>query len=84
MEDFRRDFKGAIQDCLTNPDRPDSHVLETLSGRGTLFEIFRREEATRRLDAVLAEWKMNAKTLAVIRRQVKANKKRPWASYVCY
>jgi len=53
--DFCRDFKEAIQDCLTHPERPDSQVLETLSGRGTLFEIFRRDEAIRRLDAVLSE-----------------------------
>lgn len=53
--DFCVSFKEAIQDCLVNPERPDSHVLETLSGRGTLFEIFRRDEAIRRLDALLSE-----------------------------
>lgn len=58
-ESFRNDFKEAIQDCLVNPDRPDSQVLETLSGRGTLFEIFRRDEAIRRLDAVLSECNRN-------------------------
>ena len=77
MEDFRKDFKEAIQDCLANPDRPDSHVLETLSGRGTLFEIFRRDEAIRRLDAVLSEcgWNLNYLKKAVNRAQ--ANQKTP-------
>lgn len=56
---FRTSFKEAIQDCLMNPERPDSHVLETLSGRGTLFEIFRSDEAIRRLDAVLSECNRN-------------------------
>ena len=55
MTDFCERFKEAVQDCLVHPDRPDSHVLETLSGRGTLFEIFRRNEAIRRLDALLSE-----------------------------
>jgi len=55
MEEFRRRFKEAIQDCCSHPDRPDSQVLEIISGRGTLFEIFRRDEAIRRLEAVLTE-----------------------------
>lgn len=63
MPDFSSDFKEAIQDCLINPDRPDSHVLETLSGRGTLFEIFRRDEAMRRLDGLLSECDRNLKTM---------------------
>ena len=53
--DFCESFKQAIQDCLQHPDRADSHVLETLSGRGTLFEIFHRDEARRRLDALISE-----------------------------
>lgn len=62
-EGFRNDFKEAIQDCLANPDKPDSQVLETLSGRGTLFEIFRSDEAVRRIDAVLSECSRNLDTL---------------------
>ncbi len=69
MGDFHKRFKEAIQDCLANPDRPDSHVLETLSGRRTLFEIFRRDEAIRRLDAVLSECNSNLDVLKwVIKR----------------
>ncbi len=75
--EFRSDFKEAIQDCLTNPDRPDSHVLETLSGRGTLFEIFRREEAIRRLDAVLSECNVNLKCLNSVIEQAQRNQKDP-------
>ncbi len=56
---FKEQFKKAIQDCLSHPDRPDSHVIETLSGRGTLFEIFHRDETMRRLDAVLSESNLN-------------------------
>lgn len=72
MPDFHSDFKEAIQDCLINPDRPDSHVLETLSGRGTLFEIFRPDQAIRRLDAVLSECRTN---LRILNRAVKLAKK---------
>jgi hypothetical protein len=58
-EAFRKDFKEAVLDCLEHPERPDSQVFEILSGRGTLFEIFRRDEAIRRLNAVLADIKWN-------------------------
>jgi hypothetical protein len=59
MATFKEQLKKAIQDCLSNPKSPDSHVLETLSGRGTLFEILQRDESMRRLDAVLSECERN-------------------------
>ena len=73
--DFCRDFKEAIQDCLIHPERPDSPVLETLSGRGTLFEIFRRDEAIRRLDAVLSECDRNSEILNGVVKQARDNQK---------
>jgi len=77
MSEFRKRFKQAVRDCLANPDRPDSHVLETLSGRGTLFEIFRRDEAMRRLSAVLWECKTNSDLLKMVLEQAKANQEHP-------
>lgn len=77
IEDFRERFKEAIQDCLEHPDRPDSHVLETISGRGTLFEIFRRDEAIRRLDAVLSECNKNLKVLGWAVECAQDNQKTP-------
>ena len=56
---FEKDLKLALEDCIDNPDRPDSIVMETLSGRGTLFEIFQRDEAIRRLDGLLYELDRN-------------------------
>ena len=49
-------------------------MLETLSGRGTLFEIFRKDEAIRRLDAVLYECKKNSTTLKSIIGYCEKNK----------
>ena len=73
---FSRDFKEAIEDCLANPDRPDSHVLETISGRGTLFEIFRRDEAMRRLGALLEECKENQNLLEHCAKLAQANQEK--------
>lgn len=74
---FCRAFKEAISDCLTHPDRPDSQVLETISGRGTLFEIFRRDEAIRRLDALLAEIVFNEAYFDHVVETTKKNIKDP-------
>lgn len=56
---FQTELKDAIQDCLDHPTRPDSAVLETVTGRGTLYEIVHREESIRRLDALLSELHLN-------------------------
>ena len=61
-DDFRIRFKKAIADCLTNPDKPDSHVLEILY-RGTLYEIFHRNQIIRRLDALISECNWNIEIL---------------------
>ncbi|MCK5108806.1 MAG: hypothetical protein KAR25_03860 [Methanosarcinales archaeon] len=66
VDGFRKDFEDAIKDCLENSDRTDSHVIETLSGRGSLYEIIRREETLRRLDAVLSECDYNLDIFKVI------------------
>jgi hypothetical protein len=59
MAEFCKKFKRAISDCISNPSNPDSHVLECISGRGTLFEIFRRDETRRRLEALYSECQCN-------------------------
>jgi hypothetical protein len=61
MKFFTTQFKKAINDCLSHPDKQDSKVLECITGRGTLFETFLRDETNRRLDAVLyeCEWDLN-------------------------
>ncbi len=63
MQEFTKQFHEAINDCLNNPDLPDSHVLETIGGRGTLHQILIRDESLRRLDALLSEIERNTKVL---------------------
>jgi len=55
MQEFENKFHEAIDDCSKNPDLPDSHVLETISGRGTLHQILMRDESLRKLDALISE-----------------------------
>lgn len=77
MQTFRNTFKRAIKDCLDHPDRADTHVLETLSGRGTLFEIFRKDEAIRRLDALNSEYSRNKRMLEFSIETAERNQKDP-------
>lgn len=59
MEEFKKQFVKAIADCHDNPESPDSYVLESISGRGTLYQIIMRDESLRRLDALIAEARAN-------------------------
>jgi hypothetical protein len=59
-EGFKRQFKKALQDCISHPEVPDSPVLETISGRGSIFEIIRRDEAIRRVKALISECETNS------------------------
>lgn len=74
---FCADLKEALVNCLEKPDAADSSVLETISGRGTLYEIVHREEAIRRLDALVAECNWNVSILGDILRDVRHNKANP-------
>ena len=40
MEHFRKNFKEAIMDCLDHPEKCDSPILESVTGRGTIFQMF--------------------------------------------
>ena len=52
---FEETFKKAIMDCLSHPDSPDSVVLETITGRGSIYAIIHREELIRRVQALISE-----------------------------
>ncbi len=78
MKEFENQFHKAINDCLENPNLPDSHVLETISGRGTLYQILMRDELLRRLDALLSEIEHNDSvykhTIEICNRNIKGRK----------
>lgn len=72
-EEFRKDFDTAIRDCISNPDRPDSQVLETISGRGTIYKVLSREETIRKLEALGSEVKRNGIIVDTIEQLIKDN-----------
>lgn len=73
VTDFGERLRAAIGDCLDHPDRADSPILESISGRGTFFEIFRKDEAKRRLDALIREIDWNLKVGELIKKRCEEN-----------
>jgi hypothetical protein len=73
---FRAELKTAIQDCIERPNRPDSAVLETVTGRGTLYEIAHREESIRRLDALAQELGLNELVHKDVTKMAEENRRR--------
>jgi hypothetical protein len=76
-DEFRRRYQNALRDCLAQPESPDSQVLESLSGQGTLFQRFRREETSRRLEALVRELEYNSTILDVCLSTAKSNIAKP-------
>jgi len=74
-ESFKRQFKKALHDCIAHPEAPDSPVLETISGRGSIFEIIHRDEAIRRVKALVSECDRNSYVLRTIIETCEKNQK---------
>lgn len=58
-EDFSKQFKQATADCVSNPDRPDSFVLEAITGRGSVYAVIHQAEMVRRVDGLISENEAN-------------------------
>lgn len=65
--EFVTHLNEAIRDCLTNPESPDSVVLQTITGRTTLYEIVKRNENLRKLAALQEENNFNCTLLDVVK-----------------
>lgn len=44
---------------MNNAESPDSHVLETITGRGSLYQVITKQESIRKLNAAIAENESN-------------------------
>ena len=77
---FERRFKEAVSDCLSNPSRPDSVVLETITGRGSIYSVIHHQEILNRLDGLIAENKLNSMLFSEACNQALKNDNRRLAS----
>ena len=78
--DFEQRFKDAIKDCLSSPNRTDSVVLETITGRGSIYSVIHQQEVINRLEGLVAETEMNMLTLKEAQKAAFQNKNRLFAS----
>jgi hypothetical protein len=76
MEAFRTRFAKTLDDCNANPSLPDSHVLEAISGRGSLFELVQLEQTIRKTDGVVYELARNKRNLERIYEIIKEHKEK--------
>lgn len=59
--EFEENFTEALRDCVKNPNKPDSVVLESTIGRGSFYELIQNEEIGRRLFGLISEFNYNKK-----------------------
>ena len=78
--EFQANLIEAIEDCITNPNRPDSKVLETTTGRGSFYELIQEEEIARKIFALSSEYGSNLKIYRQLKARVDQNQKNPTQS----
>ena len=50
---FKELFDKAMVECLNNPERPDSEVLESITGRTSIYQVIHQEEINIKLRHLL-------------------------------
>jgi len=79
-DEFSGKLKDAINDCLSNPNRPDSTVLETITGRTSIYSIIHHQEIIQRTDGLISEVQNNHATLDAIYERINWSESRRLAS----
>lgn len=77
---FLESLKEALADCLTNPDRPDSVVLETITGRTSVYSVIHNQEIIQKIDGLISEIKQNRSILDIIYDYIQKNEARRFSS----
>lgn len=62
INEFFEKFENAIKDCLENPLRTDSPILDAIP-RGIFFELVKRQEILRKISALIIECNDNIQTI---------------------
>ncbi len=70
---FLTRFKEALLDCISNPETPDSVVLQTITGRATLYQIMKKDETLRKLTALKRESEFNRHLLDTVKGTCSSN-----------
>jgi hypothetical protein len=69
-DEFKKDFKKAIVDCLENKSRTDSPVLNTINGRNSIYVLIHRDENIKKVKGVLQEIQYNGRRMIDIKERL--------------
>ncbi|NHJ21576.1 MAG: hypothetical protein EAX91_11580 [Candidatus Lokiarchaeota archaeon] len=70
LAQFKKNLKEAIKDCIANPKKSDSHVLESISGRGSFYDLIRLDDAKRRIESLIIETQNNIRNYNISKNMV--------------
>lgn len=73
---FSELFKKAIIDCLDNPKIPDSEVLESITGRTSIYQVIHQDEIRQKIEGLILENTANFANLKNILKRAEENKNR--------
>jgi hypothetical protein len=79
-DNFKKQFIEAINDCISNPERPDSIVLETITGRGSVYSVIYHQQNMQRLEGLMEEINRNISDIDLIYERINWNKSRKLSS----
>lgn len=71
---FRRQLGKALADCVSHPERPDSIVLETITGRGSVYAVIHHRELVQRMGGLISEYQINQAILDQIYKTIREGK----------
>lgn len=72
---FIDNLEKVIIDCINNPDRSDSPVLESMSGRGTFYELITKQDTLRKIEGLITECEYNKKIIGNCLESIEDHKK---------
>lgn len=79
---FRELFDKAMVECLKNFKRPDSEVLESITGRTSIYQVIHQEEIKQKIEGLIAEnlynYKLFEHMIDIVDKNEEVNTKNRW------
>lgn len=72
---FEKNFLKALNDVINNQGKTDSPVLESITGRNTLYSLIHKEEILRKIDGCICEVNENLYIINDWKKSIKKYKK---------
>ena len=80
-EEFILTLTEVINHCASNPNVPDSFVLETITGRGSIYSVVHHQEILQRIEGLISESKLNTTILLKAMEAAFENRNRSFSAF---